>query len=196
MSTSENPYDRITGVILAGGQSTRMEQDKARLTMAGGTLFGNILSLMQALFSQVLIAGDRPDLEQPGVPSYPDLYPGSALGGLYTGLLKAPREMIFVSACDIPFPSADLIRLIVANSAGYDVCVPRTPGGLEPLFAVYHKNCLSLMQRMLEQKQYRISDFYPRVNVHYLEMEKQALDWRRPLLNVNTPAEYERLKER
>ena len=191
----QHPYGQITGVILAGGKSTRMGKDKAGLKIAGVTLFDNILGLMRRLFSQVLIAGDRPDLEQPGVPSIPDRYPGSALGGLYTGLLEARNEIIFVSSCDIPFPSEDLIRMIVDQCEGVDVVVPKTPNGLEPLFAVYHKNCLSPMRDMLERCEYRIYDFYPQVRTRYLDMEEQPFEWRRPLMNVNTPEEFNQIKK-
>lgn len=196
MGPTTQQYDHITGVILAGGKSTRMGRDKAQLEIAGVTFFENILGLMKKQFSHVLIAGDRPDLEQSGVASYPDLYPGSALGGLYTGLLKSKHEMIFASSCDIPFPSQELIRLIVSHRHGYDVVVPQTPYGLEPLFALYHKNCLGFMREMLERNEYRIYDFYPQVQVLYINMENQSLEWRRSLMNVNTPEEYGRIKER
>lgn len=194
--TNDDRYEYVTGVILAGGKSTRMGTDKARLKIAGVTLFGNILSLAQKLFPQVIIAGDRPDLEQPGVPSIPDRYPGSALGGLYTGLLEAKHATIFVTSCDIPYPSEALVRLLVDHSHGYDVVVPKTPNGLEPLFAVYHKNCLAHMQAMLERKAYRIYDFYPQVRTNYINVEDQPIEWRLCLANVNTPEEFNRIKER
>lgn len=190
------PYNPVTGVILAGGKSTRMGTDKAGLKIAGATLFENLLRIFKKVFPRILIAGDRPDLEQPGVPSCPDIYPGSALGGLYTGLYESTHDMIFASSCDIPFPSEDLIRLIVSNSPGYDVVVPQTPLGLEPLFACYHKNCLRPMRDMLDRKAYRIFDFYPQVQVCYLNMEGRDLEWRRSLMNVNTPEDYYRIKER
>lgn len=193
---SEHQYNNITGVILAGGKSTRMGKDKAGLKIAGVTLFENLFGILKKLFPRILIAGERPDLEQPRVPSYPDRYPGSALGGLYTGLIEAKHDMIFVSSCDIPFPNEDLIRLIVSHRESYDVVVPKTPLGLEPLFACYHKNCLSPMREMLERKAYRVFDFYPQVQVCYLNMEEHDFDWRWSLMNVNTPEEYYRIKER
>lgn len=189
-------YKRITGVILAGGKSTRMGTDKAGLKIAGVTLFDNLCDIFKKVFPRILIAGDRPDLEQPGIPSVPDIYPGSALGGLYTGLHESTSDMIFAASCDIPFPSEDLIRLLVSHSHGVDVVVPQTPLGLEPLFACYHKNCLRPMRDMLERKSYRIFDFYPQVQVCYLNMQQDDREWRWSLMNVNTPEEYMRIKER
>src|SRR5512136_731985 len=97
---SESLYEDVTGVILAGGRSRRMGKDKTMLEIEGVTLFDRALRMMRELFSEVLIAGDRKDLVRPGVSCYPDLFPGSALGGLYTGLMKSPHDRIFVCSCD------------------------------------------------------------------------------------------------
>jgi molybdopterin-guanine dinucleotide biosynthesis protein A len=189
-------FDDVTGVILAGGQSRRMGRDKALLKVDAVPLFEIILGLMQDFFANVIIAGDRPDLTRPGVSCYPDRYPGSALGGLYTGLLAAKTEMVFVSSCDMPFPDPEIVRLILARREGYDAVVPKTPGALEPLFALYRKNCLRHMRDMLERQEYRVYDFYPHVRARYLHVEELPSDWQWSLMNVNTPEEYERLKER
>jgi molybdopterin-guanine dinucleotide biosynthesis protein A len=189
-------FSDVTGVILAGGKSTRMGRDKAMLKMGEETLFERILAIMQPLFPHVIIAGNRPDLSRRGVPFYPDLYPGSALGGLYTGLFVAKTDNIFVSSCDIPFPASDIIRIILSEREGYDVVVPLTPNGFEPLFALYHKNCLPVIRDMLERKEYCVFDFYPLMRVRYMSVEELPPDWRLSLKNVNTPEEFNSLKDR
>jgi molybdopterin-guanine dinucleotide biosynthesis protein A len=188
-------YHDITGVILAGGRSSRMGKDKATLKVAGITLFERTLQMMNELFSDVLIAGDRKDLVRAGVPCYSDLYPGSALGGLYTGLLASRYDRIFVCSCDVPFPDVEIARLIVSQPRRYDVVVPKTTQGPEPLFACYRKSCLAPMKDMLERKEFRIYDIYPRVRVRYLGEAELPSDWRWSLMNVNTPEEYNRIKE-
>jgi len=194
-TTSPLSFPDVTGVILAGGRSSRMGRDKAGLELGGISFFERILTVFHSLFPNVLIAGDRPDLAAPDLPCFPDLYPGSALGGLHTGLLAAETPYIFVAACDMPCPDPELIRAIVARRSGYDVVVPRTPAGLEPLFALYGKACLEAMQGLLEAKNYRIYDFYPDVRVRYLEPEELPSAWERALVNVNTPEDLQRFKE-
>jgi molybdopterin-guanine dinucleotide biosynthesis protein A len=190
-----SPYPDVTGVIMAGGRSSRMGRDKARLEVEGTTFFARVATVFRELFPQVLIAGERPDLAGPDLPFVPDSYPGSALGGLYTGLAAADTPFIFVAPCDMPFPSAELIRLILDQRTGYDVVVPRTPAGLEPLFAVYGKNCLEPMRDMLERGHYRIYDFFPQMRVRELADGELPAGWERALRNVNTPEEYLRIKE-
>lgn len=185
----------VTGVILAGGKSSRMGKDKASLEVNGSTLFERMLDVLQGLFPNVLIAGDRPDLIRPGVSCYPDVYPGSALGGLYTGLLKAQTDWVFVAPCDMPHVEAELIRVLLDRRAGQQIVVPRTHAGLEPLFALYHKACLGPMRSMLEEGHYRIYDFYGQMHVCYVEETELPPGWERALVNVNTPEEYRKARE-
>jgi molybdopterin-guanine dinucleotide biosynthesis protein B/molybdopterin-guanine dinucleotide biosynthesis protein len=182
----------ITGVILVGGKSRRMGQDKAMLEVSGHSLFERVLTAFRELFTEIILVGDRPErFAHTGLPVYPDRYPGSALGGLYSGLHYAKTPYIFVCACDVPYPSVPLIRLILSVNRSHDAVVPRNDEGPEPLFALYGKNCLEPMRRLLEAGNYRIYDFYPEVKVRYLEPEEydHLPGARRSLVNVNTPAE-------
>jgi len=188
-------YTDVTGVLLAGGKSQRMGRDKALLQVAGKTLFESSLKLLMQFFSRIIIAGNRPDLEQPGIVSIADIYPGSALGGLHTGLSAAETDWIFVAPCDMPYPDARIIERLLAERSGVDAVVPRTPDGYEPVFALYHKNCLTPMESMLRQSQFRIYDFYLQINIRYLDPPELPVGWERALLNLNTPEQLTGLLE-
>jgi len=189
-------YTDVTGVLLAGGKSQRMGRDKALLQVGGKTLFESSLRLLMQFFSRIIIAGDRPDLEQPGILSIADIYPGSALGGLHTGLQAAETDWVFVVPCDMPYPDARLVALLLQNRTGVDAVVPRTEDGYEPVFALYHKNCLVQMEQMLRQNQYRIYDFYQRIRIRYLDPPQLPRDWKRSLININTPDQLASIKEK
>ena len=164
-----------------------MGVDKAMLRIQGETLFERQLNAFREVFPRVLIAGDRPDLASPEVPCVPDLYPGSALGGLYTGLSAAGTPYIFAAPCDMPFPDTALIRFIVSHlKSAYDAVVPRTSAGIEPLFALYSRACRPVMKSLLEEGNYRILDIYERVNVLFIEEDSLPAGWERALLNINT----------
>jgi len=190
----QDDWPDVTGVILAGGKSSRMGRDKATLKVGGVPLFERVLGVMRTLFPTVLIAGDRPDLARPGVPCYPDLFPGSALGGLHTGLCAARTDWIFVAPCDLPHPDVELMRILLCRRAGADVVVPRTRSGLEPLFALYRKSCRGPVRAMLESGHFRIYDFYPQVRMRYVEEEELPANWQRSLANINTPEDIRRLE--
>ncbi len=195
MQISHNDFiDDVTGVLLAGGKSRRMGYDKAYIEIDGQPLLTRSLDLLCRCFATVLIAGDRQDLVRPNIPAIPDIYPGSALGGIYTGLQSARTGWIFVAPCDMPFPDARILKLMINQRVGYDAVVPRTPKGYEPVFALYHKNCLPHMEALLQQHQYRILDFYQRIKIHYLDWQQMPDGWERALLNINTPEQLEELQ--
>lgn len=180
-------YPDVTGVILAGGRSKRMGQDKAMLKIDGRTLFERTLAMMQGLFSQVMIAGDRPDLSRPDVPAVSDIYPGSALGGIHTGLATAKTDWVCIAPCDMPYPDARIIEKLLEERNTHDAVVPRTASGFEPVFALYHKRCLAIMEEMLKRDHFRIYDFYQDIDVHFVTSEQLPANWEQSLLNLNTP---------
>lgn len=189
-------YSDVTGVLLVGGKSVRMGRDKALLEIDGISMFERSLRVVQQFCSQILIAGNRPDLAPPGISVVQDFYPGSSLGGIHTGLFAAETDWIFVTPCDMPYPDARIVERLLAERSGFDAVVPRTPDGYEPVFALYHKNCLPLMEAMLQQGKFRIYDFYQQINIRYLDPPELPHGWQHSLINLNTPAQLASIKEK
>ena len=191
-------FNNITGVILVGGKSLRMGQDKAMLKLNGQPLAERIIQTLQTCFDHLLLVGDQPErFSAYGLPVVADRYPGSSLGGLYTGLYAAATERIFVASCDLPFPNQSLIRLICAEAGAYDAVVPVTQQGREPLFALYRKSALPAMQTALDSGNYRITDLLQRLQVKEIDQEQiRKIDPAgQALRNINTPDEYASCKE-
>jgi molybdopterin-guanine dinucleotide biosynthesis protein A len=188
--------DDVTGVILVGGKSSRMGLDKAFLPIGGVPIFEKVLEVLKRHLEKVILIGDRPErFTRYGLPVYPDLHTGSALGGLHTGLHVSETRYIFAAPCDLPFASAELLKYMASLREGYDVVVPVTAGFPEPLFALYSKDCLNPMRELLEAGNFKIFDFYPRVRVRRVrESEWLHLDVTgKAFLNINTLNEYEQL---
>jgi len=183
----------ITGVILVGGKSRRMGQDKTLLPVAGIPIVKRLIDCLQGCFQHLLLVGDQPErFASYGVSIVPDIYPGSSLGGLYTGLKSVTTEQIFVTSCDIPFPSPDLIKLICRQADSFDAVIPATKNGLEPLFARYDQSALPAMQAALEAGNYRITSVLEQLKILRIESDllRTVDPDGRSLLNINTPYEY------
>lgn len=173
-----------------------MGLDKAFLEIEGTPLFERVLRVFTDIFARTILVGSQDErFARYGLPCYPDMYPGSALGGLYTGLEHADTPFIFVSACDVPFPSGDVARYLVSLRDSFDAVVPTGADGFEPLFAVYSRSCREPMRRLLEEGNFCIFDFYPEMNVRYVATEEFAgLEGAsRTFLNLNTPEEFDRV---
>jgi molybdopterin-guanine dinucleotide biosynthesis protein A len=197
-----NPHHplEISGIILAGGKSQRMGEDKAFIKISEKPIIERITELFQKVFKETLIVTLRKDSYlYLNVGVYEDVFPErGALGGLYTGLFRSNFFNAFAVACDMPFLNKDVINYLCQQADGYDVVVPRTEDGLQPLHALYSKKCLGPIETVLTEEKTRIVDLYPLVRVRMVESrEFVSLDPEiQSFVNINTPEELNRLKNR
>lgn len=132
-----------TAVILAGGESRRMGQDKANLPLGGRTLLQSVIATMQPLFAEVIISvrQPRPEIALPQVCDNP-LHAGP-LAGLLAGLERAATPWVFAVACDMPFITPAVIECLARQRAGHQAVVPVVQGYPQPLAAFYAASCLA-----------------------------------------------------
>ena len=131
-AAAEERIPGVTGVILAGGPSTRMGSDKALLPYQGGRFIEAIHRRMEELFDEVIVAtGETGRYDFLPCRRVTDLYPGmGALAGIHAALRASGSEKIFVVACDMPHLAPDLIRHLCSLAEEADVVVPEGEGGL------------------------------------------------------------------
>lgn len=170
-----------------------MGENKALIEIDGIPIIQRICNLFKTLFSEIIIVANETEFFLKfEAKIYSDLIPGrGVLGGLYTGIFYASFPYAFCVACDMPFLRAEVIRYLLKETEHFDVIVPKTKDGLEPLHAIYSKNCLGPIKKIMDQGKRKVLDFYPMVNVHTIEEnELHCLDPRmESFVNVNTPEE-------
>lgn len=190
----------ITGMILSGGKSLRMGENKAFIEIEGMPIIQRICNLFRGLFREVIIVTHQRELYlHLEATVHKDLFPNAgALGGLYTGLIYSSFPYAFTVACDMPFLKASVIEYLSQQVERYDVVVPKTHDGLQPLHAIYSKNCIPPIQKMLQEKKTRIIDFYPSVRVKMIEAKEiLGIDPEmESFINLNTPEELIRFKKK
>lgn len=191
---------RVTGVVQAGGKSTRMGgAPKALVELGGRRLIERVVGVVREVVDDVLIVTNSPDLYRfLGVPMVPDVFVDhGSLGGIYSGLAAAPGDAVFTVACDMPFLRAAVARLVVERAGEADVVIPRAAGQLQTMHAVYGKDCLPHMEARLRAGRLKITGFFDDVRV--LEVpEAEVARHADPALvftNLNTPEELERARE-
>jgi len=180
-----------TGIILAGGKSTRYGRNKAFAEIHGTPLIERVITIMGSVFDHLLLVTNTPDeYAHLGLPMVQDLIKGlGPLGGIYTGLASTSDDAGFCVACDMPFLNAQLVRAMVNLWEDCDVVAPRVDWMIEPLHALYSKSCLKHMKEHIDSGGHQIVDFFSRVRVRYLE-EKFLRTFDPDLkcfLNVNRP---------
>lgn len=190
-----------TGIVLAGGTSRRMPGDKAFMEVCGRPVIDIELDVLLPLFDEVLIVANAARLERlarfarRGVRVVEESVQGQGpLGGIASGLMLTGSDENFVAACDMPFIRREAVELMMDGLAGYEVAVPDTPAGLEPLFAAYRRQCLPKALSQIEDGNLKVTDFYRLLEVHLVPWEELlAIDPSgRMLLNINSPADMQR----
>lgn len=189
-----------SGIILAGGRSSRIGRDKGRLAIGGIDIAQRAVDLIEAIFSEVVFVTNQPR----SVPWTEDLvivedeipYQGP-LGGISAGLQRSEHFINFVVAVDMPFLSESLIRFLIEAADEADVVVPQVAGRYEPLHAVYSKNCLSAIRTRLKKGDFRTVSFFDEVNVAVVGEDKLR-HYDPELLaffNINTWDDYRKAEE-
>lgn len=189
----------LTGIILSGGKSTRMGENKALIKVDGIPIINRIHNLFRKLFQEIMIVTDQKEIfSHLDATFYEDLLPNcGVLGGLYTGLFFSSFKYSFCVACDMPFLRESVIEYLIKNIQGQDGIVPKTNDGLQPLHAIYSKSCLEPIKFIIDQGNYKIIDFYKMVHIKFIEEEEFfSLDpSMESFINVNTPEELVLIKK-
>ena len=167
----------MTSIILAGGKSSRLGRSKALQAIGGKSLIQWVVDRLAILSTEIIIAtahGETiPCSSAVRIKTVADIYPGKGpLVGIYSGLIASSSSRAIVVSCDTPFLSAGLLEYMTQTCSTFDVVVPRIKNKLEPLCAVYSKNCSGLIQGLLEQDELRIRKLFSMVKVKYVEEDE------------------------
>ncbi len=191
---------KASGIILAGGSSSRMGRDKSLMVYNQQTLIERTVNELRKVVDEIVIASNNTSKYSiPGVIEVPDLYPGMGpLAGIHAGLKQIKHRYAFVISCDMPLFRARLAEYLLERCAGYDVVVTQINGYLEPLCAVYSKECLEPIESCLKAGVRKIILFFPQVRVltiGHREIENIG-NPEELFYNLNTPEDYRLLLER
>ena len=197
----------VTGVILAGGKSKRMGQNKALLRLGNEMLIGHVIHRIQSITDELLLITDSPDeYTHLGITMHKDIISNAgALGGIHAGLSHASHETVICVGCDNPFLVPNLLSYLVSVLGEYDAVMPWTdkePSSdnadaqitLQTLCAVYSKRCLPIIEQMLNESDLRVHALQERANMLTLapEIWNTYDSEGHSFFNVNTPEDFEK----
>lgn len=193
MSTILSP--EVTGVVLAGGQSRRMGQNKALMPLGGERLVDRVVRILREVCAELLMVTNSPEAyTDTGLRMVGDVWPDKgSLGGIYSALYHITTPYCLVVACDMPFLQPASLRYLIEAIGNHDVVMPEVLGEQQPLHAIYARTCLAPIRRRLEADRLKIIGFLPDVRVRTVTAEElhpfdpELLAFQ----NLNTPEEFE-----
>jgi len=192
----------MTSIILAGGKSSRLGRSKFLETIGGKSLIQWVVDRLAVFSTEIIIATARgeaiPCSSAVEIKTVADIYPGKGpLAGIYSGLMASSSSLAIVVGCDTPFLSVGLLEYMTQICSIFDVVVPRIKNKVEPLCAVYSKNCLAPIQELLEHNKLGISRLFSMVKVRYIEEDEiTSFDPEHlSFFNINSWADLERARK-
>ena len=164
----------MTSIILAGGRSLRLGRTKYLETVGDKSLIQWVIDRLAIVSAEIIIAtahGEEiPCSSDVRLRTVADIYPRKGpLAGIYSGLVAASSRRAIVVSCDTPFLSVGLLEYMTQTCPGADIVVPRIKEKVEPLCAVYSRNCVDPIRELLEQNELKIIELYPMVTVRHIE---------------------------
>jgi molybdopterin-guanine dinucleotide biosynthesis protein A len=195
--------EKASAIILAGGKNTRIARNKAFIQLPTGvTILQNTLNVLQKIFPEIIIVTNRKEAYQhfDGQVVEDLIKESGPLGGIFTGLCYSTSEHNFVVACDMPFIKPALIRLLLQKSGTYDVVISEIDGEVEPLFALYSKNCIPVMLEHLQKQNLKIREVIDKLSAgskeHVKKIGVKEIDKVDPqhlsFFNINTEEDLRR----
>lgn len=201
--------NKWTGIILAGGSSSRMGTNKALLQLNGSTVLTHISNAIRPAVFRIVVATGSSEaiysaLGDEDFECVKDVYPGKGpLAGLHAALSASHTEWNLVSACDMPLLQTSFFNGMKRITAQYPTCnaiVPRVEGRIHPLAGVYHRRVLPELEQCLIHERLRVIRWLEEIGCHFAEINElehvgighAALQ----LSNMNTPEEFENIRIR
>ena len=191
-----SPLLPLSGAVLAGGRALRFDgHDKTRLKVGRENLLGRTLGILNSFCTEALVSSNT--LQQhPLGRIVPDLENGQGpLGAIYSCLLEARNPYLLIVAGDMPFITTSALTNLWQKKEDFDVIIPQTPDGLQPLAALYKQSCIPAIAAQLKEKSFKIRSFFDDVRVKVIICSDfPDIYPDNTFLNINSPDDLQKAR--
>jgi len=147
-----------TGIILAGGKSTRMGEDKGLVFLDGSPMIAHVIEHLKEVVDEIIVIANNAEYQQFGFPVYSDLVMGKGpVGGIYTGLFYSKTEVNLCISCDAPFVSAPFLKWLLSRANSSNITLPRFNENVYQLIGVYKKSAFPIFKKNLNSDRLKLS---------------------------------------
>jgi len=204
-------YQNISGIILSGGKSTRMGENKSLLKIGDKTAIERIVDLMAGLFPKLILSANTPEeYSFLGLETVKDIYTHAGpLAGIHAGLQKSTTEKNFVISCDMQLMNEETIKFLVDYNTDRQITIAKADGFFQQLAGVYHKSCLPEIEDILTNskiEESRVTDQKKRgcsvfklvqtFEAEIIDAETQMPGYKPgTFFNMNKPHEFEEIRK-
>ncbi len=182
----------MSGIVLAGGRSSRMGTEKGLVQVDGKPMISHVLDVLEKLgVCDIKICANDPRYEQFGYPVIKDLVKEKGpIGGMYSALLESETENNLILSCDIPNISVEVLQFLLKNSNEELATIVAYNGKKHPLIGVYKIGGLPIIKKCVETDELRLTDLCKQLGAKVVTIPNHVGN-DRDFLNMNTPQELE-----
>ncbi|MDP2335425.1 MAG: molybdenum cofactor guanylyltransferase [Bacteroidota bacterium] len=187
----------ITGIVLAGGRSSRMGSDKSLMELKDKSLVEYAIDALKPLCSKVVISSNNSVYGFTGCEVWPDELPdGAPMIGIYSCLKRSETEINIILSCDMPLMSTAMLEYLLANSENYDITVPvHSDGFIEPLCGIYKQSSIEILKEFIDRSNFRLNQCIQAASSQLVPVGPQLSFFSSSLFsNINTPDDYRNLQ--
>jgi len=183
----------ITGIILAGGKSSRMGEDKGFLKLNGKTFMSSIIAALNPIVGEIIIVSNNSEYDVFNLKRVADSMEESGpLAGLYSGLLHSETENNIVLSCDVPLISSSVLKKLLEGAPSEaEVIQFESEGKTMPLVAMYKKKCRHHFLKLLQTNERRLRFAIDQLDVKTITLDSEL---GKTVRNINTISELKDLK--
>lgn len=186
--------NELTGIILAGGKSSRMGYDKGLAIVNGKKMIEEVYAALSQVVDKVIIIANSNSYDYLNLPVYEDMYKEiGPVAGIYTGLSHSTTEKNLIVACDMPFITPQLLSNILEHAGSNQIVVPTVNDHLEPLCGFYKKEILEQLKEIIEMEVYpvhRVIEFFDHLA---LKINDQEMNVSTVFTNINKPEDIQQI---
>jgi len=184
----------VDAVILAGGSSSRMGEDKSLIKLNKKKLISHVMTSIKPQVNKVWINTNKVLNEFPKDIQFADSIQPSIgpLGGMFSALKKIESEWIQFCPNDCPFLPGDLVKKMCTNKndAHIKALLPLVNNKYEPTFLLCHHSVIGTITSFIEEKNYKLMDWVKANNFQGIEF----LD-NKAFVNMNDPSTLKKYQD-
>ncbi len=192
----------ITGIILCGGKSSRMQTNKALLKLGDKTVIEIVAVKLKSIFNEVLIsANDSKEYDLLKLPIVNDIFIGKGpLAGIHSALKNSSNEKNFIISCDMPLISVELINYLINLNSEKSILLPKSNGRIQQLCGIYSRSMINTIENIfkLTEKDENIKgsvyELLERATVEFIDVDDLNFNTKNIFLNMNSPEDYKLIK--
>jgi molybdenum cofactor guanylyltransferase len=188
----QNYSEKYSGILLAGGKSMRMGQDKAFMRYGESCLYEYSLAVLKTFSEDIFISSSNPGFSHLNYRIIEDELPGiGQIGGIYACLKRIRNSRAIVLPCDLPLITGKIIEILIENYKAYDICIALNDLNFpEPLIGIYSVTLVPVIESMIAGNQYKMQELFKVVKTNFVKIPDATPELFR---NINNPGDFNSL---